>query len=218
MKRCRRCPARKPSTAGSVRVFEAAAKDPATKEALVESFVAAEKELVDPLIQWKLQRPPAGNGWNSGVNNAQWGTDYLNRTAIAKSNMYENTPDGDEVHLHGQRQRGQTNGRPEPLHRHLRQGADAAGQGFLVVTLYNEKHLFHPNPLKRYSLGTKNKTLKSNPDGSFTLYAAPSRPARTRRATGSHTRRNVLALHRAYGPEQAIIDGTWKPTKVEKVK
>ena len=26
------------------------------------------------------------------MNNAQWGTDYLNRTASAKSNMYDNRP------------------------------------------------------------------------------------------------------------------------------
>jgi len=43
----------------------------------------------------------AGNGWNSPVDGAQWGTDYLNRAASAKSNMYDNPPGGDEVHLHG---------------------------------------------------------------------------------------------------------------------
>jgi hypothetical protein len=35
----------------------------------------------------------AANGWYSPVNNAQWGTDYLNRTGTAKSNMYDNKPD-----------------------------------------------------------------------------------------------------------------------------
>ena len=28
--------------------------------------------------------------------------------------------------------------------------------------LYNDVHFFNPNPLKRYSLGTKNKNLKLN--------------------------------------------------------
>jgi hypothetical protein len=62
-------------------VFEATTQDPATKQALVESFVAADKELIAPLFQWKHIGRSAGNGWNSPVNNAQWGTDYLNRTA-----------------------------------------------------------------------------------------------------------------------------------------
>jgi Protein of unknown function (DUF1214) len=49
------------------------------------------------------------------------------------------------------------------------------------MTLYNGEHFFNPNPLQRYSLGTKNKNLKINADGSLTLYAGAGRP--------------VLALH-----------------------
>jgi hypothetical protein len=74
-------------------VFEAAEKDPSTKQALVEAFVAADKEIIDPMFQWKYNGLSACNGWYSPVNNAQWGTDYLNRTATAKSNMYDNKPD-----------------------------------------------------------------------------------------------------------------------------
>ena len=44
------------------------------------------------------------------------------------------------------------------------------------MTLHNDKHLFHPNDLKRYSLGTKNKNLKRNADGSLTLYAGAKSP------------------------------------------
>ena len=48
----------------------------------------------DPaFLQWRYNGRAAGNGWNSPVNNARWGTDYLNRTAIAKSNIYENRPE-----------------------------------------------------------------------------------------------------------------------------
>jgi len=32
--------------------------------------------------------------------------------------------------------------------------------GFWSLTLYNAEHFFHPNTLNRYSLGTKNKTVK----------------------------------------------------------
>ena len=36
--------------------------------------------------------------------------------------------------------------------------------------------MFNPNALKRYSLGTKNKSLKYNADGSLTLYAGAKSP------------------------------------------
>jgi len=43
-------------------------------------------------------------------------------------------------------------------------------KGFWSLTMYNPQHYFYPNPLKRYALGTKNKSLKYNPDGSLTIY------------------------------------------------
>ncbi|MFP3813433.1 DUF1214 domain-containing protein, partial [Bacillus sp. SIMBA_005] len=63
----------------------------------------------------------------------------------------------------------------------------AAGQeppvnGFWSLTLYNDKHLFHPNPLNRYSLGTKNKDLKRNEDGSLTLYIGVKSPGQDKEA------------------------------------
>jgi hypothetical protein len=73
-------------------VLEAAAKDLEIKKTLQETAVAAECEMIAPLFQWRNNGRSAGNGWNSPVNNAQWGTDYLNRTATAKSNMCDNRP------------------------------------------------------------------------------------------------------------------------------
>ena len=35
--------------------------------------------------------------------------------------------------------------------------------GFWSLTLYNKEHLFAPNSLGRYSLGTKSKSMKENP-------------------------------------------------------
>jgi hypothetical protein len=49
-------------------------------------------------------------------------------------------------------------------------------QGFWSLTLYNEHHFFHPNDLKRYSLGMKNKNLYYAADGSLTLTASATPP------------------------------------------
>jgi hypothetical protein len=51
-------------------------------------------------------------------------------------------------------------------------------KGFWSLTLYDAVHFFHPNPLNRYSLGTKNKTLKYNADGSLTLYSGSTSPGK----------------------------------------
>jgi hypothetical protein len=47
-----------------------------------------------------------------------------------------------------------------------------------VVQESLERHFFNPNPLGRYSLGTKNKNLSYNTDGSLTLYACAKSPGK----------------------------------------
>src|SRR4030095_15703785 len=138
-------------------VLDAAAKDPAIKKALTESAVAAERELITPFFQWRNNGCSAGNGWNSPVNNARWGTDYLNRTATAKSNMYDNRPEETKyIYRDNDSQGEQLNGQ----HAYtitFAKGQTTPVKGFWSLTLYNAAHLFNPNPLGRSSLGTTNK-------------------------------------------------------------
>jgi hypothetical protein len=200
-------------------VFEAAAKDPATKQALVESFVAADKEIIAPLFQWKLNGRAAGNGWYSPVNNAQWGTDYLNRTGTAKSNMYDNRPSETkyiyrDVDSQGQQLYGKNNYTVT-----FAKGKEPPVKGFWSMTLYNEHHLFTPNALNRYSLGTKSKSfLQYNADGSLTLYFGAKSPGKDKETNWVPAPSGTFSLYiRAYWAEQAILDGTWMPPNVEKV-
>jgi hypothetical protein len=201
-------------------VWDAAAKDPATRQALEQSFVAADKELIAPFTQWSLSGRPAGNGWFSQVNNAVWGTDYLNRTAIAKASMYVNSPeetkylsrdfDGTGQQLHGKNNYTVT----------FAKGQEPPVKGFWSLIVYNEHHLFHANPLNRYSLGTKSKSfLKYNADGSLTLYFGAKSPGKDKESNWVPAPNGKFSLFmRAYWPDQAILDGTWMPPQVVKVK
>jgi len=199
-------------------VLEAAAKDPAIKKTLTETAVAAEREMIDPFFQWRNNGSPAGNGWRSTLNNAEWGTDYRNRTGTAKSAMFENSPaetkyiytddDSQSQQLRGQNSYSITfpKGQVPPV------------KGFWSLTLYNDVHFFNPNPLKRYSLGTKNKNLIYNADGSLTLYASAKSPGKDKENNWLPAPEGKFSLFiRAYWPEQAVLDGTWKPPIVEKV-
>ena len=201
-------------------VFAASEKDPATKQALVDSFMAADKEIIAPLTQWKYNGCSAGNGWNSPKNNAQWGSDYLNRTGTAKSNMYDNKPDETKYiyrdfdsagqQLHGKNNYTVTFGK----------GQEPPVKGFWSLTLYNEHHLFTPNALGRYSLGTKSKSfLKYNADGSLTLYFGATSPGKDKETNWVPAPDGTFSLYiRAYWADKTILDGTWMPPQVEKVK
>ncbi len=89
-------------------------------------------------------------------------------------------------------------------------------KGFWSLTLYNAEHFYHDNPLKRYSLGTKNKDLKINPDGSLTLYAGAASPGPNKENNWLPPQGTFSPYIRAYWPEPAILDGTWQPPTVEK--
>ena len=199
-------------------VLDAAAKDPAIKQALTETAVAAERELITPFFQWRNNGRPAGNGWNSPVNNAQWGTDYLNRTATAKSNMYDNRPNETKYIYRDDDSQGQQLDGHNLYTVTFAKGLPPV-KGFWSMTLYNDVHLFNPNPLDRYSLGTKNKNLKYNTDGSLTLYAGAKSPGADNESNWLPAPEGTFSLYiRCYWAEQAVLDGTWMPPQVEKAK
>jgi hypothetical protein len=197
----------------------AAAKDTEIKQTLKETAIASERELIDPFFQWRYNGRPTGNGWNSPVNNAKWGTDYLNRAATAKSNMFDNRPEETKyIYTDDDSQGKQLSGR-NSYEITFAKGQLPPVKGFWSLTLYNDLHLFHPNALKRYSLGTKNKTLKYNADGSLTLYADAKSPGKDKENNWLPAPDGAFSLYiRAYWSESAILDGTWKPPNVVMVK
>jgi len=153
------------------------------------------------------------------VNNGQWGTDYLNRTATAKSNMYDNRPNETKyIYTDDDSAGKQLNGQ-NTYAITFAKGQTPPVKGFWSVTLYNDLHLWNPNPLKRYSLGTKNKNLIYNADGSLTLYAGVKSPGADKESNWLQAPNGTFSLYiRAYWADQAILDGTWQPPAIEMVK
>ena len=66
--------------------------------------------------------------------------------------------------------------------------------GSLIV--YNEEHLIEPNPLNRFSVGTKSKSMKQNSNGSLMLYFQNKPPGSDKEfELGVDADGRVLALH-----------------------
>lgn len=199
-------------------VLDAAARDPQIKATLVQTAVAAEEELIKPLFQFRNNGRPVGNGWTSPPNAARWGTDYLSRTATARSNMFDNAPEETryiytDFDAQGQRLTG-----AGAYTVTFAKGGLPPVNGFWSLTVYNKEHLFEPNPLNRFSLGTKSKTLKYGADGSLTLYFQATSPGADKETNWVPTPKEEFSLYiRAYWPKAEILDGRWMPPKAEKV-
>jgi hypothetical protein len=198
-------------------LMTAAKADPEIKKAIDEAAVETERDVIAKFHKWKHNGTPAGNNWNRSTNNAQWGLDYFNRAGTSKSNMFDNKPnetqyfytdfDGMGAQLDGKNSYSVT----------FPAGQTPPVNGFWSLTLYNDKHLFNANPLKRYSLGTKNKTLKYNADGSLTLYAGKKSPGANKESNWLPAPEGTFSLYiRAYWGKQSILDGSWQPPKIQR--
>jgi len=85
--------------------------------------------------------------------------------------------------------------------------------GFWSLTLYDLANNYTvPNPINRYSLGSDDKTLKLNTDGSLTIYLQKNSP-------GGEKETNWLPapagdyylILRAYAPGEALIRAQTEP-------
>src|SRR5271156_5667689 len=186
-------------------LLDAAAREPKLKEALIEIAVSAEKELIAPLFHFHNNGKPVGNGWTSPSNGANWGYDYLSRAATAKSNMYDNAPQETRyIYTDFDSTKERLNGA------HVYTVTFAAKQtppvdGFWSLTLYDKEHLFSPNSLGRYSVGTKSKSMKQNADGSLTIYVQNSSPDAEKKTNWLPSPKDDFSLYiRAYWPKTEL--------------
>jgi len=190
--------------------------NPALRPVLLKTVAEADDELVKPLFQFRNYGQQLLYNWSTISNEAAFGVDYFTRTAAAKSNILVNSPNEtkyfyQDLDVAGARLNGANRytvtfakDQTPPVH------------GFWSLTLYNEHHFFAPNDLKRYSLGTKNKMLKNNPDGSLTIYVQSEAPPEAHRTNWLPSPKDAdFTLYvRAYWPKTPVIDGSWTPPAV----
>jgi hypothetical protein len=199
-------------------LMEVAGRDSEVKKAIVSAAVDTERDAIEPFFEWRHNGLPAGNGWNRSTNNAQTGLDYFDRTGTAKSNMFDNRPTETQYFYTDNDASGGALSGANTYEIVFANGEEPPVNGFWSLTLYNEKHLFHPNDLKRYSLGTKNKNLKRNADGSLTLYASAKSPGAEHESNWLPAPAGAFSLYiRAYWGKEPILDGSWKPPQIRKM-
>ncbi|WP_321798326.1 DUF1254 domain-containing protein [Caballeronia sp. J97] len=199
-------------------MMEAAKRDPEINKTLVSTAVDTERDVIAPFFEWRHNGLPAGNNWNRSTNNAQTGFDYFDRTGTAKSNMFDNRPNETQYFYTDVDASGNALSGSNTYAIEFGKGEEPPVNGFWSLTLYNDKHLFHPNDLRRYSLGTKNTTLKRNADGSLTLYAGAKSPGGERETNWLPAPDGAFSLYiRAYWGRQPILDGSWKPPQIRKL-
>ncbi len=199
-------------------VLEAVNKDKELKATLIKAAQDAEKELIEPLRQFKNVGVPVGNYWNTTKNGAAFGTDYLSRTASARANIFVNQPKETIYYNQDLDSEGkELNGKGNYTITFSKEIMPAV-KGFWSLTVYDQNHFFYQNPEKIYSVGTKNKNLKINSDGSLTIYLQNKKPDGDKASNWLPIPADKFGfLLRAYWPEESMVKG-YTPPAVVKMK
>jgi hypothetical protein len=198
-------------------VMDAVKKDSSLYPSLTKAAIDAEKELIEPLRQFKNVGVPVGHNWNTTKNGAAWGTDYLSRTAAARANIFVNQPNetiyyNQDLDSSGKELNGANN-----YVVNFSKDQIPQVKGFWSLTVYDANHFFFQNPDKVYSLGTKNKDLKVNADGSLTIYLQNKKPEGEKAANWLPVPRAKFGLLlRAYWPQESMVTGYTPPAIVKK--
>lgn len=196
--------------------FDAATKG--TQGALEES--AFDRE-VFKLLNYAAQRVLMNveKGWMiPPMQLGRFGKNYALRAFVALIGFGANLPE-DAVYPNARYDaRGkQLNG----AHRyvlHFPSGQIPPVNAFWSLTMYNSKQAFVPNPIKRYAIGDRDK-LKFNPDGSLDLYLQNASPGKDKESNWLPAPKdNFNVILRLYWPKKPILDGSWVPPGIKRVR
>jgi len=200
-------------------VLEAARKNPALKEAMTHAGAEVEEQIIAPLLQFRNYGQQLPYNWSTISNESAFGTDYFTRTAVAKSNILVNSPSETKYYYQDLDANGERLNGANCYTVNFAEDQTPPVNGFWSLTLYDEEHFFVPNKIGRYSVGTKNKDLQGDANGSLTIYVQPDPPddAKQRANWLPSPKGDDFTLYiRAYWPKSPVIDGSWTPPPVEK--
>ena len=89
---------------------------------------------------------------------------------------------------------------------------------FWSITIADARtRLMVANPEHKYSVGDRSG-LVANADGSVDIYVQPTAPAGHKANWLPTPSGDFMLWLRAYEPEQSVLDGTWQPPAIRKVK
>ena len=193
--------------------FDIEKLDPAVRRGLVRAVPAARA-----LIESRLGATgPMRNGWQFH-DIGKWGDDFLRRSAFAWLALAGNDPE--EAVYAGAFTDG--NGRPldggHDYRLHFDHGRMPPAHAFWSVTMYDSDGYLVENPLRRYAIRDRTPGLRYNPDGSLDILISREAPPGEQSNWLPAAPREFSVQMRLYLPKPEVLDGSWQPPAVVRVR
>ncbi|HKD82891.1 MAG TPA: DUF1254 domain-containing protein [Candidatus Angelobacter sp.] len=187
--------------------------DPAVAKQVTEGVAAAQARIIAEV------RKPHGdvrNGWEFMGDVGRYGTNYLWRAVVAFVALGANLPE-DAVYPRATRDsEGQALNGSRRYEVRFQKGQLPPVSAFWSIALYNDKQFFVPNPIHRYAIGDRDK-LEFNDDGSLSIYIQHDSPGKDKESNWLPApTENFSLFMRLYWPRREVLNGAWKPPKIER--
>lgn len=196
-------------------LLAAARSDPRLAAELRQAAVEADREVMAPLFEFRNVGRRLPGHWTTIVNGAAFGTDYVTRAAVAKSNIFVNRHHETKYYF----QDLDANGRRLDGSREYRvtfpAGSLPPARGFWSLTVYDAGHALPRQAGGRHAIGSHDPTVRLEADGSLTIVVGRSGQDEDNRLTPPP---GPFSLYlRLYWPEKSALDGAWTPPAVRPV-
>lgn len=159
------------------------------------------------------------NGWMVNTGLGSYGTQYSFRAGVAFGGLGANL-DADAMYPASM---VDADGEPFDGSKHsytmtFPKDMPPPASAFWSLTLYDNEGFMVANPVNRFAIGDRN-ALKPNADGSIEILISHQDPGKDRRANWLPAPAGPFnLLLRVYWPKPAMLDGSWTPPAVQKVK
>jgi hypothetical protein len=102
---------------------------------------------------------------------------------------------------------------------HFDKGKTPPTPGIWYILMYKNKSLFFDNPIRRDAIGVFTQGQENNTDGSLDIYIQNASPGKGKEANWLPAPEGAFnMILRSYLPQPQILNGTWQPPLVQRVR
>jgi hypothetical protein len=158
------------------------------------------------------------NGWNVLLTTGDYGTNYETRALVAHLGLGANLPE-DAVYPYATRDaQGERLDGQNRYVVHFEKEDIPPVKAFWSLTAYDRDQRLVENDADRFAVGDRDD-LKTNADGSITLYLQSESPGADRESNWLPIPKEEFnVILRLYWPREPILSGEWAPPPIERVR
>jgi len=202
--------------------------DPDFAHDVVKAARGFDQDLIQPLFEFRNVGLQLRGNWTTISNGGEFGSDYLTRAAVAKSNPFVNRSNEASYYYLDLDAEGSVLSGEHRYELTFARGSLPPARGFWSLTVYDERHVLPRDLNGRITCGSRDQSLAFNTDGSLTIIVDRSAAEKGAGVTGpKQSCSNILSapagkfslylrVYEPYEPAEASHNGGWSPPAARK--